>query len=54
MNNAAGQLLWTKFLEAQEGSQVHPLDLSSLSKGIYFLNISGSRQQLQVLSLVKQ
>ncbi|MDB5207892.1 MAG: hypothetical protein JWR72_2967 [Flavisolibacter sp.] len=54
MNNAAGQLLWTKFLEAQEGIKVQPLDLSSLSKGVYFLHISGSGQQLQVLSLVKQ
>lgn len=50
--NAAGQMQWSKTIELQAGNHLLPVDLSSLSSGLYFIHVNGSKQQ--VLSLIKQ
>lgn len=54
LNNAAGQLQWAKQMDAPSGNGMLPIDLSTLSKGIYFINISGNDQLLHRLTLVRQ
>jgi hypothetical protein len=54
LSNAAGQLQWMKTIEAAAGNSIQSIDLSTLSKGIYFIQIRGSENEYQQLSLIKQ
>jgi hypothetical protein len=53
VSDVAGRIEWVKTLDIAKGQQTSDLDLSSLSKGIYFLRVTGQQGIFKTIPFIR-